>query len=264
MRLTLLGTGTSFGVPQIGCGCAVCRAARGPGSRDARTRVGALVETDAGRRILIDTPPELREQLVRADVGSVDAVLFTHDHADHTHGIDDLRAFSAATGRAVPAYASPETAAGLARKFPYIFDDALKPLPGTFKPEGHLEVLRPEETREIAGVPVTPFYVPHGMIRVFGYRLGPLGFVTDAKVLPEAAVEILRRDGGVRVLVLNALYHKPHPTHLSIDEAVAAARRVGAERTYLIHLTHHTSHASLEEYLPADVRPGYDGLVVEV
>lgn len=261
MRLTFLGTGTSFGVPQIGCGCAVCHAARAPGSRDRRTRVGALVETDAGGRILIDTPPELRLQLVEAGVGAIDAVLFTHDHADHTHGIDDLRAFSAATGRAVPAYASPETAAGLARKFPYIFDDALKPLPGTFKPEGHLETLEPGVTREIAGVPVTPFYVPHGVVRVFGYRLGPLGYVTDAKVLPDAAVDVLR---GVRVLVLNALLHKPHPTHLSIEEAVAAARRVGAERTYLIHLTHHTSHASLEADLPPGVRPAYDGLTVEV
>ena len=224
--------------------------------------MGALVESDAGRRILIDTPPELRLQLVAANVGAVDAVLFTHDHADHIHGIDDLRAFSAATGRPVPAYASPETARSLARKFPYIFDDALKPLPGTFKPEGHLETLEPYVTREIAGVPVTPFYVPHGVARVFGYRLGPLGFVTDAKLLPDAAVELLR---GVRVLVLNALFlHREHPTHLSVDEALETARRVGAARTFLIHLTHHTAHAELERYLPADVRPAYDGLVVEV
>jgi len=261
VRLTFLGTGTSFGIPQIGCGCAVCRSARAPGSRDRRTRVGALVETDAGRRILIDTPPELRLQLVDADVGAIDAVLFTHDHADHTHGIDDLRAFSAATGRAVPAFASADTAAALARKFPYIFDDAMKPLPGTYKPEGHLELLAPGVPCEIAGVEVTPFVVPHGHARVFGYRLGPLGYVTDAKRLPDEAVDVLR---GVRVLVLNALFRKPHPTHLSIEEAVEAAGRVGAERTYLTHLTHHTSHASLEAELPPAVRPAYDGLTVEV
>ncbi len=262
MRLRFLGTGTSFGIPQIGCGCAVCRSARAPGSRDRRTRVGALVETDEGRRILVDTPPELRLQLVDADVGAVDAVLYTHDHADHTHGIDDLRAFSAATGRAVPAYASAETAAGLVRKFPYIFDDAMKPLPGTFKPEGHLEILEAGVTRDVAGVPVTPFAVPHGFARVFGYRIGPLGYVTDAKRLPDEALEILR---GVRVLVINGLFlHRPHPTHLSIDEAVAEAARVGAGRTYLTHLTHHTSHASLEADLPPDVRPAYDGLEVDV
>ena len=258
MRLTFLGTGTSFGVPQIGCGCAVCHSTD---PRDRRTRVGALVETDAGRRILIDTPPELRLQLVAADVGTIDAVLFTHDHADHTHGIDDLRAFSAATGRAVPAYASAATAAALARKFPYIFDDAVKALPGTYKPEGHLDVLEPGVTRDIEDVSVTPFFVPHGHARVFGYRIGPLGYVTDAKRLPEDAVAVLR---GVRVLVVNALLRTPHPTHLSVSEAVAAAALVGAERTYLTHLTHHTSHASLEAELPPKVRPAYDGLVVEV
>ncbi|GJG84952.1 MBL fold metallo-hydrolase [Gemmatimonadetes bacterium T265] len=258
MRLTFLGTGTSFGIPQIGCGCAVCHS---PDPRDRRSRVGALVETDAGRRILIDTPPELRLQLVAAGVGAVDAVLFTHDHADHTHGIDDLRAFSAATGRAVPAYASAETAAGLVRKFAYIFDDAMKALPGTYKPEGHLKLLEPWVPAEVAGEAVTPVVVPHGHARVFGYRIGPLGYVTDAKVLPDDAVRVLR---GVRVLVLNALFHRPHPTHLSISEAVEAARRVGAARTYLTHLTHHTSHASLEDELPPDVRPAYDGLVVEV
>lgn len=258
MRLTFLGTGTSFGIPQIGCPCAVCHS---PDPRDRRTRIGALVETDAGRRILIDTPPELRLQLVAAGVGAIDAVLFTHDHADHTHGIDDLRAFSAMTGHAVPAFASAETADGLRRKFDYIFNDAIKALPGTYKPEGHLEVLHAGVPREIAGVTVTPVEVPHGHVRVFGYRIGPLGYVTDAKRLPDAAVDVLR---GVRVLVLNALRHEPHPTHLSISEAVAAAERVGADRTYLIHLTHHTSHASLEDELPANVRPAYDGLVVEV
>ncbi|HEY0777809.1 MAG TPA: MBL fold metallo-hydrolase [Gemmatirosa sp.] len=262
MRLRFLGTGTSFGIPQIGCGCPVCRRARVPGSLDRRTRVGALVQTDAGSRILIDTPPELRLQLVDADVGSIDAVLYTHDHADHTHGIDDLRAFSATTGRAVPAYASVDTAAGLARKFPYIFDDAMKPLPGTFKPEGHLEILEAGVTREIADTPVTPFVVPHGLARVFGYRIGPLGYVTDAKQLPDAALGVLR---GVRVLVINGLFlHRRHPTHLSVDEAVVEAARVGAERTYLTHLTHHTSHADLESYLPPNVRPAYDGLEVAV
>ena len=258
MRLTFLGTGTSFGVPQIGCGCAVCHSTD---RRDKRTRVGALVETDAGRRILIDTPPELRLQLVATGIGSIDAVLYTHDHADHTHGIDDLRAFSAATGRAVPAYASADTAATLARKFPYIFDDAMKALPGTYKPEGRLDVLEAGVPRDVAGVTVIPFVVPHGHARVFGYRIGALGYVTDAKRLPDEALAVLR---GVRVLVINGLLRKPHPTHLSIAEAVAESERVGAEQTYLTHLTHHTAHADLEAELPANVRPAYDGLVVEV
>ena len=258
MRLTFLGTGTSFGIPQIGCGCAVCRS---DDPRDKRTRVGALIETDAGRRILIDTPPELRLQLVAAGVRAIDAVLFTHDHADHTHGIDDLRAFSAATGRVVPAYASQETAATLTKKFAYIFDPTIKALPGTYKPEGRLTVLEAGVPSDIAGELVTPIVVPHGRVDVFAYRVGALGYVTDAQRLPDEAIDVLR---GVRVLVINALLHTPHPTHLSIGEAVAAARRVGAARTFLTHLSHNTSHVSLQRELPLGVRPAYDGLRVEV
>ncbi|MDF1503316.1 MBL fold metallo-hydrolase [Roseisolibacter sp. H3M3-2] len=258
MRLTFLGTGTSFGVPQIGCDCAVCHS---PDPRDRRTRVGALVETDAGRRILIDTPPELRLQLVAAGVDGVDAVLYTHDHADHTHGIDDIRAFTARAGGPLSVYASPATASALARKFPYIFDDALRPLPGTYKPEGRLRAIEEGETVEIAGVGVTPVRVPHGMAEVFAFRVGPLAYVTDAKSIPAAAMAVLR---GARVLVVNALFRSPHPTHLSIPEAMDAAAAVGAERTYLTHLTHKYAHAELEAELPPHVRPAYDGLVVEI
>lgn len=258
MRLTFLGTGTSFGVPQIGCDCAVCHS---PDPRDRRTRVGALLETDAGCRILIDTPPELRLQLVAAGVGSVDAVLFTHDHADHTHGIDDVRAVTARSHEALTMYASPATVATLTRKFPYIFDASLRALPGTSKPEGRLRTVEEGETVEIAGVPVTPVRVPHGYAEVFGYRIGPLAYVTDAKSVPDAAIAVLR---GARALVVNALFPVPHPTHLSIPEAVAVARAIGAGRTYLTHLTHRTAHADLEAMLPPDVRPAYDGLTIEV
>jgi phosphoribosyl 1,2-cyclic phosphate phosphodiesterase len=258
VRLTFLGTGTSFGVPQIGCGCAVCHS---PDPRDRRGRVGALVETGAGRRILLDTPPELRLQLVAAGVDGVDAVLFTHDHADHVHGIDDVRAFTARTHAPLVMYGSAPTVASLTRKFPYIFDDRIRALPGTYKPEGRLRVLDEGVTVEIAGEPVTPVRVPHGLAEVFAYRIGSLGYVTDAKLLPDAAFEVLR---GVRTLVLNALFPTPHPTHLSIPEAVAAAERIGAGMTYLTHLTHRTAHAELEDSLPPHVRPAYDGLTVEV
>lgn len=258
MRLTFLGTGTSFGVPQIGCGCAVCHSAD---PRDRRTRVGALVDTDAGRRILVDTPPELRLQLVAASVDGVDAVLFTHDHADHVHGIDDVRAFTARSREPLVMYGSAPTVEALGRKFPYIFDDRIRPLPGTYKPEGRLAVLAEGVPTEIAGELVTPVRVPHGQAEVFAYRIGPLAYVTDAKQLPDAALDVLR---GARTLVINALFPTPHPTHLSIPEAVAAAERVGAGMTYLTHLTHRTSHAELEEALPPHVRPAYDGLAVEV
>jgi len=257
MRLTFLGTGTSFGVPQIGCACAVCRSSD---PRDRRTRVGALVETDAGRRILIDTPPELRLQLTGAGVSSVDAVLYTHDHADHTHGIDDIRAFTA-RGGALDVYASPTTIDALRRKFQYIFDPSMLALPGTYKPEGVAHGLTEGVPVRIAGVDVLPVRVPHGRAEVLGFRIGPLAYVTDAKAVPSETLERLR---GARVLVINGLFFEPHPTHLSIPEAVAIAQTIGAERTYLTHLTHKYSHAELESRLPPNVRPAHDGLTIEV
>lgn len=256
MRLTFLGTGTSFGVPQIGCSCAVCRS---EDPRDKRTRVGALVE-DAGLRLLLDTPPELRLQLIAAQVDRVDAVLYTHEHADHTHGIDDVRAISVRRDGALPMYGPKETLQSLAKRFPYIFDAAMKPLPGTSKPEGFAHPLEPGVAVRIGHLDVTPVALPHGRIRVFGYRIGPLAYVTDAKELPDEAVAVLR---GADVLVLNALFRTSHPTHLSLGEAVDAAARIGARQTFFTHLTHETSHAALEAALPAGIAPAYDGLTVE-
>lgn len=257
MKLTFLGTGTSFGVPQIGCGCAVCRS---EDPRDKRTRVGAVVE-DAGLRLLIDTPPELRLQLITAGVETVDAVLFTHEHADHTHGIDDIRAISVRRDGALPMYGPRETLEALVRRFPYIFDAAMKPVPGTSKPEGFAQVLEPGVSTRIGHLDVLPVELPHGQVRVFGYRIGPLAYVTDAKELTDEAVAQLR---GAEVLVLNALFRTSHPTHLSLGEAVDAARRVGAERTFLTHLTHETAHAALDASLPPGIAPAYDGLTVEI
>ncbi len=257
MKLIFLGTGTSFGVPQIGCGCAVCRS---EDPRDRRTRTGALVETAAGARLLLDTPPELRIQLCTAGVDTIDAVLFTHDHADHTHGIDDLRAVSV-RGGALPIYGSVDTLARLERKFGYIFDDRMRPLPGTTKPEGVAHALTAGSTVRIADVDVTPVEVPHGPVRVFAYRIGSLAYVTDAKEVPAAALNSLR---GASVLVLNALFRREHPTHLSIAEAVRTATEIGAERTYLTHLTHETGHAELLAELPPGVMPAYDGLTITI
>ena len=258
MKLTFLGTGTSFGVPQIGCPCAVCHS-RDP--RDRRTRVGALVETDGGAKILIDTPPELRLQLIQADVAEVDCVLFTHDHADHTHGIDDLRAMTARRDTHLPMYGSASTLSSIAQKFNYIFDDSIKPLPGTLKPQGTACVMSPGESVAIADVDVVAVPVPHGKITVFGYRIGPLAYVTDAKSIPDEALTLL---SGARVLVINALFRRPHPSHLSLQEAIDVAAKVGAERTYLTHLTHDNFHADLEAELPRGVSPAFDGLTVTV
>jgi phosphoribosyl 1,2-cyclic phosphate phosphodiesterase len=258
VRLTFLGTGTSFGVPQIGCRCEVCRSGD---PRDRRTRSAALVESDGGTRLLIDTPPELRLQLTSNDVDRVDAVLYTHDHADHTHGIDDLRSITVRRGAGLPMYGSRETLDSLARKFAYIFNDAMRPLPGTSKPEGEARVLEAGDIVQIGDVDVEAVEVPHGPVRVLAYRIGPLAYVTDAKSLPPRAVDQLR---GAKVLVLNALFRTEHPTHLSLPEAIRAASEIGAERTYLTHLTHDNRHAHLEAELPRGVMPAFDGLTIRI
>lgn len=257
MRLTFLGTGTSFGVPQIGCDCAVCRS---EDPRDRRTRSGALLETDSGT-ILLDTPPELRLQLLAAGVAKVDAVLYTHEHADHINGIDDLRIFSVRRRDPLPIYGPQETLDRLRNSFNYIFDDAVRPYEGTSKPRLTMHAVQPGRPLRVAGVETLPLAFEHGHLRVFGYRFGPLAYITDVKAIPDAERERLQ---GLDVLVLNALWWRPHPTHLSIGEAVQTAIDLGARRTYLTHLTHETGHQALAADLPAGVFPAYDGLTVEI
>ena len=257
MHLTFLGTGTSFGVPQIGCNCAVCQS---NDPRDKRTRTGVVVEQN-GTRLLIDSPPELRLQLVATGIRDVDAVLYTHEHADHTHGIDDLRMFSLKGRRALPLYGPEEAMNHLRQAFRYIFDDDVKAYAGTSKPLLELHPIVAGQRHSIAGIDVLPIAFEHGHARVFGYRIGALAYITDVKAVPPEAVAQL---AGVRILVLNALWWRSHPTHMSIDEAVAAAGAIGAERTFLTHLTHETGHAALAARLPKSVEPAYDGLTVEI
>lgn len=257
MRLTLLGTGTSFGVPQIGCDCAVCHSSD---PKDTRTRTAALIETGAAT-LLIDTPPELRIQILRAGIKRVDAVLYTHEHADHVAGIDDLRIFSNQRGAPLPVFASAAMAAHLREGYRYIFDETQDLFAGTSKPRLALHELIPGKTREIADVVVLPLAFSHGHGTVLGFRIGPLAYLTDVKQVPDTEREQLR---GLEVLVLNALWWRPHPTHLSIPEAIEAARAIGARRTILTHLTHETGHAELAARLPAGVEPGYDGQTLEI
>jgi phosphoribosyl 1,2-cyclic phosphate phosphodiesterase len=239
----------------LGCGCEVCRS---DDPRDRRTRSGALLELPEGR-LLVDTPPELRVQLLREGVTTLDGVWITHTHADHLHGIDDLRAFS---GRRPLTMWVPEMhQTELHRRFPYIFDPSVAIQPGTTKPEIEVRPFRPLEPVRVLGAEVVPLPVPHGVTTVFGFRAGTVGYVTDGKELPPATLAALK---GVSTLVLNALWWgHPHPTHFNVEEAVAAARAVGAERTYLVHMTHRVGHAALERDLPEGVLPAYDGLVVD-
>ena len=256
MKLTFLGTGTSFGIPQVGCSCPVCCSTD---PRDRRTRSGAVVEAD-GSTLLIDTPPELRVQLVAARIANVDAVLYTHEHADHTNGIDDLRIFSARQRRALPVYGPPETLDRLQSTFRYIFDE-MRPYEGTSKPQLELHRIDAGKTVQVAGIEVLPLAFAHGHLRVYGYRFGDLAYLTDVKAVGPEEMERLR---GVRVLVLNALWWRAHPTHMSIAEAITTSQDIGAEVTYLTHLTHETGHAELAASLPGGIFPAYDGLVVDI
>jgi phosphoribosyl 1,2-cyclic phosphate phosphodiesterase len=188
-------------------------------------------------------------------------VVYTHEHADHVNGIDDLRIFSARQGQPLPIYGPAETLARVRASFNYIFDDAVRPYEGTSKPRLTLHPTEPGRLLTLAGVEVLPLAFQHGHLRVFGYRFGSLAYITDVKAIPGPAFDQLR---DLDVLVLNALWWRPHPTHLSISEAVDAARALGARRTYLTHLTHETGHADLESKLPAGVFPAHDGLTVEV
>ncbi len=257
MRLTLLGTGTSFGVPQIGCACAVCQS---PDPRDKRLRCGALLEA-GGVTLLIDTPPELRLQLLRARVQRVDAVLYTHEHADHIAGIDDLRIFSVRSDRPLPLFGPPDTLDRLRSSYNYIFDASIQPYTGTSKPRLELHALEAGRETDVLGVPVLPLAFAHGHARVYGYRFGRVAYITDVKAVPPAERERLQ---GLDVLILNALWWREHPTHLSIDEAIETAQALGAKRTYLTHLTHETGHEELAARLPQGIAPAYDGLTVEV
>ena len=254
MRCTILGSGTSFGLPQIGCDCRICKS---PDPRDSRTRAAALVEVDS-TRVLIDTPPELRLQLVKAGITTLDAVMYTHDHADHVHGIDDLRSISIRDGE-LPVYGHPDTLREITHRFRYIFDRSVVPPLGTSKPELIAIPAFPGDPLVIGDLTVTPLELDHGRRTILGYRIGGLAYLTDVKAVPNETLECLN---DLEVLVVSALLDRSHPTHFSIGEAVEFANRVGAERTLLTHLTHRHTHAEFLERLPDGIEPAYDGLEV--
>ena len=211
--------------------------------------------------LLIDTPPELRLQLLAAGTQGIDAVLYTHEHADHVHGIDDLRMFSLQRDAPLPLYGTVATVAFLRDSYRYIFAPEAPAYLGTSKPRLALHLLTPGQVADVAGISVLPLAFEHGQGTVLGFRIGPVAYVTDAKRIGPREAELLQ---GVELLVLNALWWRPHPTHLSIPEAISAAQSIGARRTILTHLTHETSHAELAARLPAGIEPGYDGQTLEV
>ena len=253
LRITMLGTGTSHGVPMIGCDCAICTSSD---PRDQRTRPSILVEYD-DRAVLIDTAPELRLQCVANGVRRVDAVLFTHAHADHVTGLDDLRRFNWLQKTVLPCYATRATLDELARMFRYAFvDDPTYP---SAKPR-----LRPVEINgglELFDRPVVPIELFHGQMPVLGFRFGPFAYCTDCSRIPDAS---LARLTNLDVLVLDALRPEPHPTHFNLEQAIEMARRIGAGRTYFTHITHAMGHVETNSALPEGMALAHDGQRIEL
>jgi phosphoribosyl 1,2-cyclic phosphate phosphodiesterase len=251
-RVTMLGSGTSSGVPMIGCRCAVCTS---PDPRNRRMRPGLRLDLEGGT-VVVDTSPDFREQALTFGLERVDAVLYTHPHADHVFGLDDLRGFNFRQRTSIPCYGSAATMARLRQIFAYVFEDGQE---GGGKPQ--LEFVDVREPFELLGETVVPVPVEHGEMEVFGYRIGDFAVVTDVGRIPEAS---FARLAGVRVLVLSALRYRPHPTHFTIEEACAAAARIGAERTLLTHIAHDVDHTDVRFALSPSVEIGHDGLVVEL
>jgi phosphoribosyl 1,2-cyclic phosphate phosphodiesterase len=251
--LLFLGTGTSHGVPMIGCSCEVCRS---EDPRDTRTRPSAYVSLPDGTRVLVDTSPDLRLQCLREGVARVDAVLYTHGHADHILGLDDMRRFNHLQRSRIPCFADPLTVADLRRTFSYVFD-ARVPRGGGLPEIDLFSLVGPCCLGRHEVVPV-PLW--HGRRAVYGYRFGSLAYLTDCSALPEEAWPLLE---GIEVLVLDALRHRPHPTHFTVAEALAVVERLAPRQAWFTHICHDLPHAATTAALPPGVELAYDGLSVE-
>ena len=250
--LLFLGSGTSHGVPMIGCRCAVCMSSD---PRDRRTRPSAYLSLPGGGRILVDTSPDLREQALRHGVDRVDAVLYTHGHADHVLGLDDMRRFNALQHARIPCYGDPVTVGEVRRTFAYIFD-ANTPAGGGLPEIDLFPLLGPFC---LAGHEIVPVPLWHGRRLVYGYRIGTLAYLTDVSAIPAESWPLL---AGVEVVVLDALRHRAHPTHFNIAQALDAVERLGPREAWFTHICHDLPHEETSARLPAGVHLAYDGLSV--
>ena len=256
MRITFLGTGTSYGIPMPGCDCAVCRS---EDPRDKRFRTAMLVEA-AGRTLLIDTPPDLRSQCLAHGLRQLDAALITHAHADHVFGFDDLRPYTNRMPEPMPVWASPGTVQALRRIFDYL---DRPPIPGTSQVRIALHAA--QGPFEFHGLRCTPLPATHGYADMVGWKIEHGGHsfaaIPDCKHLPPETLALCR---GVDLVVIDALRIRPHPTHMNFEEAIAALREIGAKRSLVIHLCHEVSHARALEILPDAITPAYDGLQIDL
>ena len=251
-QLVFLGTGTSVGVPIPGCDCVACQSAD---PRNNRLRCGLALGLPEGN-LLVDTPTDLRTQLLRERIGIVHAVVYTHEHADHLFGLDDLRLFPYYLGHKLPLFCEAKVEDRIRRSFDYAFIEDVGSLHAGAVPQ--LEITRITTAPfEVLGAPVTPIRLLHGRFEVLGFRFGNVAYCTDTNSIPEQSWPLLE---GLDLLILDALRPRPHATHFSLDEAIAVAERVGARRTLFTHMSHELEHAATEARLPAGMGLAYDGL----
>ncbi len=256
MKITFLGTGTSSGVPMIACDCPVCTS-RDP--RNNRRRTSLYVEA-AGTHVVVDTPPDFRDQALAFRMPRVDAVLITHSHADHIFGLDDLRRYNTIQKSAIPVFAAPKAVRDLERIFDYIRNPALPN--GTYRPK--LDFRAVEAPFAVGGIRVEPVSVIHGIEHTYGYRMEAdgrsLGYVPDCKEMPGEAIARLR---GVDVMILDGLRDRTHATHLTVGESLSLLARIGAPRSFIVHMAHDLDHEETQRRMPVGVEVSYDGLRVE-
>lgn len=254
MKLTLLGTGTSGGVPQIGCTCRTCMSGD---PRDRRTRCSAMIETD-DTCIMIDCSPDFRQQMLNRPFRRIDGIFITHEHYDHVGGIDDIR--PGILFGDVTIYAEQLVAQHLMERIPYCFTPEEKRYPGV--PAISLKYIEPHVPVCVGSIEVLPIRVMQGKLPIVGFRIGRLAYITDMKSFPESEWKYL---DGTELLVVNALHHKPHPSHQSVDDAIEFARKVGAAETYFIHMSHFVlPHAEEDALLPQHIHLAYDGMELSV
>lgn len=254
MRVTFLGTGTSTGVPVIGCDCKTCRSTD---EKDRRWRPSVYIQLNDGLSVLVDASPDLRAQALRFDVPRVDLILLTHSHADHVLGLDDVRIYNMRQGGAIPCYGDARTITDVRRMFAYVFDPKT-PRGGGLPQLALWPVAGPFSVEHCTVIPI-PLY--HGTLPILGYRLGAFAYLTDCSEIPAVSWPLLR---DLDVLVLDALRHRRHTTHFNMEGAVEAAERIGAQRTYFTHMAHDLPHAETCDGLPESICLAHDGLVCQV